>query len=350
MPLAPGTRESYIGVFLENIVYGFYLSVFIESSLLLWRKQKAKGRHASHAYVIATTIAMFILITMRCVLDTIRCIEAFKSEALDFGPPNTKLGTITNACWFFVTAVADAFIIFRTYIVWKRNWYVIVLPTLLFLGNFASSIWLIYSIIKFDPATPVFGEITKSVDAFIYLTLFTNVLCTGLIASRIFYVRRNASVLVTAGGRYDDLATKIISSIVESAAIYTLLLVGQLITNRLGSFVNYVVVNCTPATIGLVFSYIIIRVSRGTSYGDSSANTTTSGGQTSLSLSRERDPRGHGHGLNQTFELSSTARNPRSGEAVQVKLERVIHSDHDMGSSEHSVQNRGKYGEAEEMV
>ncbi|KAJ7185294.1 hypothetical protein C8R46DRAFT_1185075 [Mycena filopes] len=336
MAIGPGTKESYIGVFIENIVYGFYLSVFLESSLLIWRKQK--GRGASHTYVIATTIAMFILITMRCVIDTIRCIVAFNSDSLDFGPPNTTMGTITNACWFFVTAVADAFIIFRTFIVWKRNYYVIILPTLLFLGNFASSIWLIYSIIKFDPTTPVFGEITKSVNAFIYLTLFTNILCTGLIASRILFVRRKVSGLIsdTTVGRPDDMHTKIVAVIVESAALYTLLLIGQLITNRLGSFTNYIIVNCTPATIGLVFSYIIIRVSRGTSYGDSSAQHSI----VAKSLSRERAG-------NQAFELNST-RNQRSGSRseVQVKLERVVHSDLDMASSEHSMANSGKYAEA----
>ncbi|KAJ7485673.1 hypothetical protein FB451DRAFT_62894 [Mycena latifolia] len=333
MAIGPGTKESYIGVFLENIVYGVYLSVFIECCVLLRRKQQA---NAKQIYVVVTTILMFILITMRCVIDTIRCIVAFNNDGIDFGPPNTTMGIITNACWFFVTAVADAFIIFRTFIVWKRNWFVIILPSMLFLANFASSLWLIYSIIKFDPNTPVFGEITKSVNAFIYLTLFTNIICTGLISFRIFSVRRNVAGIISgsSGGRSDGVTTKIVSIIVESAAIYTLLLIGQLITNRLGSFVNYIVVNCTPATIGLVFSYIIIRVSRGSSYGDSSGNVANT------SLSRER-------ANTQTFELSQT-RNPRSGtrSEVQVRLERVTHQHSDVDStSKDDESNIAKYAD-----
>ncbi|KAJ7108044.1 hypothetical protein C8R43DRAFT_1243573 [Mycena crocata] len=328
MAIGPGTKESYIGVFLENIVYGLYLSVFIETCVLLWRKHKT--HNAKQIYVVVTTILMFILITMRCVIDTIRCIVAFNNDSLDFGPPNTTMGTVTNASWFFVTAVADAFIIYRTYIVW-RKWYIIVLPTLLFLGNFASSIWLIYSIIIFDPNSPVFGEITKSVDAFIYLTLFTNVLCTCLISYRIFTVRRG--VAGTLSGR-SDLTTKIVSIIVESASIYTVLLILQLITNRLQSFTNYIVVNCTPATIGLVFSYIIIRVSRGSSFGDSSGDVNTS-------LSRDR-------GNTQNFELSQTC-NARSGtrSEVQVRLERVTHQHSDLDTaSKHSDSNIAKYADA----
>ncbi|KAF7360568.1 hypothetical protein MVEN_00787900 [Mycena venus] len=346
MTIAPGTKESYIGVFLENIVYGVYLSVFFESSLLLWRKQQT--RNVKQIYVIVTSALMFILITMRCVIDTIRCIVAFNTDGLDFGPPNTTMGIITNAAWFVV--LYDRQTLEPTNLLYfafrlrmrsssivrlscgRRNYFVIILPTLLFLANFASSIWLIYSIVKFDPTKPVFGELTKSVNAFIYLTLFTNVICTGLISFRIFSVRRNVAGMVSTGSRSDGVTSKIVSIIVESAAIYTLMLIGQLITNRLGSFVNYIVVNCTPATIGLVFSYIIIRVSRGSSYGDSTGNVNTS-------LSRERRANG------QTFELSQT-RNNRSGtrSEVQVKLERVVHQHSDMDSaSKDSESNIGKY-------
>lgn len=166
----------------------------------------------------------------RCIIDTIRCIVAFSeffvestfeyrssdypgNDSLDFGPPNTTMGIVTNACWFFVTAVADAFIVCfllrQTCIRWTKtdipyfhrlekklvcyHSAELALPrqlrcvsTLLLrpLPNLlrypASSIWLIYSIIIFDPNAPVFGPLTKSVNAFIYLTLFTNVLCTGV--------------------------------------------------------------------------------------------------------------------------------------------------------------------------
>ncbi|KAJ7766137.1 hypothetical protein B0H16DRAFT_1717364 [Mycena metata] len=330
MPVAPGTRESYIGVFLGNILYGFYLSVFLESSLLLWRKQK--GRGASNIYVIATSLVMFILITMRCVIDTVRCIVAFDADGISFGPPNTTLG-----------------VIYRTFIVWKRNWLIIILPTLLSLANFASAIWILYSFITFDVTKPIFGPITMSINAFSYLTLFTNLLCSALISFRILSIRRKVTGLVSgSSGRSDDLTTKVVSIMVESgahvlpildipflhlqkAATYTLLLVVQLVTSSLNSYISYIATDCTPATIGIVFSYIIIRVSRGSSYGDSTVSVPPT------SRSRERG--------NATYELST--RNQLSGTRteVQVKLERTVHQQSD--ADEHSVTNSGKYVEAE---
>ncbi|KAJ7581389.1 hypothetical protein C8J56DRAFT_1057377 [Mycena floridula] len=314
-----GIRESFLGVFLENIVYGIYLCVFMGCCILLWRKHRSQN--SNQYYVLVTSGLMFILITIRAILDTTRCIVAFAHDTLDFGPPNTKMLTATNAAWLFVTAVGDAFIIYRTFIVWKRNWYVIVLPTMLFLANIASSIWLIYSIVKFDPEAPIFGEITKSVDAFIYLMLFTNLICTSLISYRIIRVRQSVSGSASAQNGTTS-TSKIVSIIVESAAIYTLMLIGQLITDRLDSFYSYVIVNCIPATIGIVFSYIIIRVSRGSSFGDTTVN---GGGTTSVS---------RGGTNHRAFELGPT-RTHRRGitSQVQIKLEHTTHQHSDIESS-----------------
>ncbi|KAF8172557.1 hypothetical protein K438DRAFT_1981405 [Mycena galopus ATCC 62051] len=310
-------RDSYVGAFLESILYGFYLSVFLESCVILWRKQQM--RNIKQMYVLSTTIALFIFITMRCVLDIIPRITSIQGTELVFGAPNSTTGIITNTCWFIATLIADSFIIFRTFIVWKKNYWVIIIPVLLWLANFGISVWSIYVFVTYNPDESVFTEIDLTVDFFIYLTLVTNVLCTGLISFKIFTVRRNVAGAIS-GGRSDGVTSRIITIVVESAAVYTLLLIAQLIANSLGSFVTYILIDMTPATIGLVFSYIIIRVSRGSSYGDSSGRIDTS-------LSRERA---------NNYELSGT-RGGRTGmrSEVQVRLERVTvqHSDRDITES-----------------
>ncbi|KAF7376795.1 hypothetical protein MSAN_00096900 [Mycena sanguinolenta] len=96
------------------------------------------------------------------------------------------------------------------------------------------------------------------------------------------------------------------------AAIYTLVLVGALISNRANSFVNFVFFDCTPSTIGLVFSCIIIRVSRGTAYEEQPTAATL------VSRASVRFRFGNS-GLNtQTYD-----RTP----GVQVRLEREAETD-----------------------
>ncbi|KAJ7306922.1 hypothetical protein DFH08DRAFT_1053893 [Mycena albidolilacea] len=335
MPIDP-VRSSYIGVFLENILYGFYLAVFLESCIILARKQKS--RNLKQMFVLGTAIALFIFITLRCAIDIAQCIYNIQDGVLVLDALNNTRGVITNLCWCIATLIADMFIIFRTFIVWKKNYWITLLPFLLLLANTGVVIWSMYSFVSFNPATDVFSQITITIDIFLYLTLFTNVLCTGLISYKIFNVRRNvAGVMSGSGNNHSDgVTSRIITIIVESAAVYTLLLVAQLIANSVRSYVTYLLIDMTPPTIGLVFSYIIIRVSRGSSYGDSSGRVDTS-------LSRDRG----------NFELSGT-RGGRSGvrSEVQVRLERVTvqHSDREIGSevgSKDELETRSnKYGDA----
>ncbi|KAJ7105869.1 hypothetical protein C8R44DRAFT_745525 [Mycena epipterygia] len=334
MTIGPGAKESYAGVFIENILYGnspFPLRLWDDADIIL--RFLPVGVHRMLRPLVEETNARLEADLRASDHHCYVHPHHHEPDGLHFGVPNSPMGITTNACWFFVTAVADAFIIFRTFIVWKKNWYVIILPSLLFLANFGCAIWGLYSLVSFNPTRSVF-TIVVPVNNFIYFTLSTNVLCTSpaLISYRIFTIRRKVAGVVSNGGvRSDGATSKILSILVESAAAYTLLLIAQLITNTLHSYVTYILIDCTPATIGLVFSYIIIRVSRGSSYGDTTGRVDTS-------LSRDRN----------NFELSQT-RNGRSGtrSEVQVKLERVVvqHSDVDTGSRDDESHSK-KYPDA----
>ncbi|KAF7376691.1 Ras-domain-containing protein [Mycena sanguinolenta] len=309
MPLTPGTKESYLGAFLENIIYGFYLSAFIECCILFRVKERRKD--AKQKYMIFTAVLMFVLITVRCIIDTYRCVIAFDAtdEFIGIGNPDSTLDLVTNACWFFLTPFADAFIIFRTYYVWDRNWLVVIIPVLLCLANLGSSIWLMTALAHLELSPAVWGNIVfKSLNLFLAVTLCTNIICTALISFRILRIYHQVSGLEPTSGTY---SMRAVSAIVESAAIYTLVLVGALVSNKINSYVNFVFFNCTPPTIGLVFSYIIIRVSRGTSYGDS---------QTVISRPSIRFREAHST-RTQAYELDRNPGSPLGPGPLQLHLE-----------------------------
>ncbi|KAF7348031.1 hypothetical protein MSAN_01755500 [Mycena sanguinolenta] len=265
MPVAPGTKESYIGAFVENIIYGVYLSVFVECCTLFWKKKDTRG--VKHIYLLVTTALLFILITMRCIIDTYRCVVAFDNPEVDFGSPNTVLGVLTNALEALVTTVADVFIVFRTFIVWNRNWYIVVIPALLCLANFGTGILVLVTQVQSATQNASVEATINALNAFLSLTLATNIVSTGLISFRIIKINRDVASMASSNRSPARSASmRILSIIVESAAMYTLLLTAILITNRYDEFVTFALIDCTPPTIGLVFSYIIIRVSRGTSY------------------------------------------------------------------------------------
>ncbi|KAJ7479352.1 hypothetical protein B0H11DRAFT_2233785 [Mycena galericulata] len=194
---------------------------------------------------------MAILITVRCAIDTFRCVIALENNGVDFGPPNTNVGIATNACWVLLAAVADAFIIFRTFIVWNRNWFVIIVPSMLFLG--CVGIWIMLSLKGFNPERgSIFQTLIPKNGAIVTaLALATNLICNGLILFRLFSrYRQIAALSSNVAGHSNNM--KIISILVESATLYTLFLMGILIAAGLNSYVTYILIDCTSPITGLV--------------------------------------------------------------------------------------------------
>ncbi|KAJ7928867.1 hypothetical protein B0H13DRAFT_967840 [Mycena leptocephala] len=142
--ITPGTKEIYIGTFLESIIYGVYLSVFFECCGLFWKR---RTRSAKQIYLMATAALMFVLITMHCILGIIHMVVPLDDIGETFEPQGGKTVIVANTCWIVVTIVADVFILFRAFAVWNRNWLVIVFPSILCLANFGSapgwSLWML---------------------------------------------------------------------------------------------------------------------------------------------------------------------------------------------------------------
>ncbi|KAF8181719.1 hypothetical protein K438DRAFT_1767799 [Mycena galopus ATCC 62051] len=253
------------------------------------------------------------IVSWRCIIDTYRCVAAFGMDVviestidavgaqIGLGTFDATISVVTNACWFFSTPVADALIIFRTFHVYSRNWWIIIIPTALCIANLGSSVWVTLSLSKLDTEGPsIWGNIVfKSLNLFLSLSLCTNVICTGLISFRILNIHLQISELAGSRPTY---TMRVVSVIVESGR------------NSVKSYVNFVFYDCTADTPNhrcsnfnsrtIQFAYIILRVSRGTSY-------ESTGMTQSVHFPRGNMAAAH------SYELDVAARG-----AVQVHLQR----------------------------
>ncbi|KAJ7810187.1 hypothetical protein B0H13DRAFT_2477110 [Mycena leptocephala] len=294
---------------------------------------------------------MFILITMRCIIDTYRCIAAFEAPGLNYGQLNSTPGNVTNICLILVNIIADMFMIFRTFIVWNRRWIVIIIPVLLCLANIGMGVWSMFVSVR--SATTGDAALASLLPETIFILLPSHSRPMFLIAFRIIHVHLQLTgmgVRTSARGRSQSL--KILSVLVESAAIYTLILIPTLVCARLGTFAVYILLDMTAPTIGLVvsvfdvsiphlmsafnqFSFIIIAVSRGTSYGENATNATT----TSLSDFQARGRRTHE--LDQSLSTRSATR-----PEVHIQLEHGYNSSEQERGSRDGDLHLAKYSPA----
>ncbi|THV00219.1 hypothetical protein K435DRAFT_657547 [Dendrothele bispora CBS 962.96] len=234
-------KAHLIGSILEAVGYGFYVAIFLESLKILSLRRK---RFPSGARRFVTTISLFILVTVYNVLSLSRVVSAFTDTP---GRPFTAdkhyaiindALTITKQAFYNATTLcSDAFFIYRVFIVWNRKVTHIALPTLLLGADIAVMIVDTASFAKAVPGENVMrNEVTRLVTVVYSVTLALNLICTIMIAFKIWSVQRSVAVLVSTSKEFYTA----ISVIVESAAVYSICLIALIVCSTMQSPVMFI--------------------------------------------------------------------------------------------------------------
>ncbi|KZV84022.1 hypothetical protein EXIGLDRAFT_776977 [Exidia glandulosa HHB12029] len=325
--VGPGVQEALVGIFLETLLYGAFFVISVDCARAL-RHRMLSGN--THWYMLSTFVALFIFITMRVVVDLKRTIVSFCNPsdegAIDLGAPASVESIMTNLLLVLITVTADMFLVYRIYIVWKRTFYIIIVPILLCLGTAGGGIYVVYCLANAVPKNGIaaYLRIATAFSYFLYFTLAANVFGTLLIAGRIFWIRRQSAR--TRSGT--DAVTHIVTLIVESAAIYSAVLIAEITVIARGSHADFLFINLIGPLVGIVFAYIIIRASSSTS------SQNTSRGHTSA-LSAGYTGGGHHSNFSRGGPQYETRprhpdQDPRVTDPVQIRLETMVHTESDL--------------------
>ncbi|KAE9394429.1 hypothetical protein BT96DRAFT_998545 [Gymnopus androsaceus JB14] len=267
-----GYASSLIAAFLSCIFFGFYVSVALRTSVILWTRYKAK--RSMHPYLVITHILLALLVTTHTVAVMVRAMLPIVQQTYALRDVWTKDTVFVDALWMISLVISDAFICYRTYVVWDRNIYTQIIPILILCVNVV--ILVLRLRIEGDSAlgstNPVkyFDELGDMSMIFEVLTLVLNLLNTGMIAYRIWSVRKRtqSSRMVKS-----DTISNLVTLLIESAAVYTVVLVVDIVFLSLGNILLLVFIDIQTPIIGIVFSNIIISVTEGSAFGASSGTT-----------------------------------------------------------------------------
>ncbi|KAJ2933413.1 hypothetical protein H1R20_g3657, partial [Candolleomyces eurysporus] len=227
--LVPGTKEhrSYylVAFWLESTIYGMYFFLFV-GTVMIFRRKKAADRSASIITMVGNSL-MFGLSTFHNGVIVYQMIAAYVlQEDPSFSAPVDYLRNFDNWSVYaytiilpLVTWTGDMLVMYRCWIVWQRNNWVLLIPFILLLASFATSSIGIY---WFRHKESISRAIMKHLFRTIFpLNVAQNVITTGLIAYRIWKQhRRSQQVGVQMVSSSLTLYT-VLRIIIESAFIYT---------------------------------------------------------------------------------------------------------------------------------
>jgi hypothetical protein len=251
--MAPGHIPAFLfATLIASFAYGIAVTLFIRSVAAVSRKRRFNGK-VNLPFVIPSAL-VFVLATVNVIGLWINIHAAFVVHAEDTEAYLDRIRTpakiVIQIGQVGAIILADALMVFRAFIVWDRNIFVIVIPCLTFLATFTSGVSFVTLQHKLaDVNTSVFAKsVTEWTVAFLLSSFATTIYSTSLIAYKLLGAHMNLRRhgVATSGGRTHH----IIRIVVESAVVYSL--------NHLLYAVLYEVKNQVEITPSYLVSHALI--------------------------------------------------------------------------------------------
>ncbi|EGO03189.1 hypothetical protein SERLA73DRAFT_164998 [Serpula lacrymans var. lacrymans S7.3] len=282
----PVTTAQIVALFVECILYGIYLVTLAQCLQgLLWSEPDHAIKNEINWPLLALTVLLCILATADVAFGLRHNLVAFVyyTDQVE----HYWVNIMKTVDYAMQTLIGGAIMIYRCYIVYNKNWKIVVPSFVFWLGSLSTGIVVIITFSKLDTsALPKISQTKPSVDIFLSTTLAINIVTTEpfsvLIAYRTWSVDNERT-------ETSDLPTHRVSSLrqvviifVESAALYTISAFVFVSTYAANKNSQYVISCGIVPIIGISFNLIIVRVSacqsfEGTIHGSNSLTSVHPG-------------------------------------------------------------------------
>ncbi|KAG2066748.1 hypothetical protein BDR04DRAFT_1106193 [Suillus decipiens] len=257
----------------EAFLYGVYCVLFIASVVILIKQYRVSNR-----VIWVANCSLFMTSTAHFALVFNYFYTALENAPFSEFGNETPVLMGANLMISVVDVIGDLLLLYRCWLVWGKNFYVIVLPLLTALAGFGCILPIPSLILSINPASPSPPtEIVPLTIAGYALPLCTNVMVTALIACRLWYISRipyfdehGKPVLlkISAGGRPMML-------IIESGVLYMATQLVYVVLVAIGNSAEVILSYAGTQIYGIASTLIIIRVGLGVSPTSELTLTTT---------------------------------------------------------------------------
>ncbi|KLO11089.1 hypothetical protein SCHPADRAFT_831580 [Schizopora paradoxa] len=258
-------RSLFAGLNLENIAYGIHLCVFFTTMYYIFKTPpEVKKVGVTFTAIVCLLFAMGTL-NNGC---GIKFTELMWIDDRNFpgGPPawilanfNNSNNVVEEAAYIVANFVADASLIYRAYVIWNGNLYIIIIPVLAFLASTVLSVFTVFQSVQ--PNSSFWSTVTVQFAVPYYsLSMSLNIIISLIIAFRLLHMRR---MIAPLGNEHTKVYTSVAAMIIESAALFSGTSLIYIICYARNSNVQNLVQPVLDQVICIAPELIILRVAQG---------------------------------------------------------------------------------------
>ncbi|KIK54170.1 hypothetical protein GYMLUDRAFT_77217 [Collybiopsis luxurians FD-317 M1] len=244
----------------QVLFYGIYISLGVTYVNLMARQKN--DEKFLHLFYPISTLLLFMLATAGIIISTYdvgNMIRLLLLNMVNLDPTDrestfVRTRTAIGVIYSLANFLGDIVLIYRCYFVWNGKWLAIVAPAFLSIVNTAVGLASTAEIqlgSKEEFATGGFSSQVAIGDhllyAFLGVNVFNNILLTGLIAGRLWYINNAAAKLFGTSPSPDKRYNAIVAMFLESGSLYPIALIICLVIQVTGS----------PASMDLILLQIV---------------------------------------------------------------------------------------------
>ncbi|KAG2125392.1 hypothetical protein DEU56DRAFT_825417 [Suillus clintonianus] len=250
-----------IGFGCEAVLYGSYCILFLISWVVLFQKQRAPNLSSP---VVFANCLLFFCCTAHFALEFNHFYTTLESTGVLNYSAETPGLMGADFLISFTDLVGDLVLVYRCWMLWGKNYYVVILPLLSAFGGFACIMEVLHLLLLIDPSSPAPPAAVVPLGLAGYvLPLATNVIVTSLIVYRIWFSSRVVNenqVVISQGASYRAMVF-----IIESGALYLITQFVFVVLFAIQHPAQGIVAVIATQIYGIAPTLIIIRVGLGIS-------------------------------------------------------------------------------------
>jgi len=256
-----------VAIWLEGLLYGLYVPIFATAVYYL----AVRPNSPVNKTILAVTSVLFMLGTMHVAGSFKTMIDAFITFADRPGGPaaffaneREPINVFRKAVSALSILVGDGLVIYRCYVIWSRNWWIVAGPIASMVATFITGLVVARDLLNLKGNEDTFTRpMLISVPLYFSFSFVTNLLVTFLIGFRLWTVSRAVASLRT-GGR----SLRTVAILTESAAIYPIVNLFALILFAIKDNAQVIPSNALCQIIGIAPTLIVVQVQAGLSETD----------------------------------------------------------------------------------
>ncbi|KAH9962071.1 hypothetical protein BGW80DRAFT_1134495, partial [Lactifluus volemus] len=259
-----------VGFACEAFFYGFYTILFIVS-IYLMNFNRSQGRSSPNRIIFIASILLFMCCSTHFGLEFGHFYTALSTRGVGGYADETRVLMGADMLIAVTDFTGELILIYRCWLLWSKNYWIIILPCLTSLGGLASVSGVIRLLQEIDPTSP---QAPKSLVplglAGFTLPLCTNVFVTSLIAGRIWYISPRKAHDMPGVNFPIGRGRAAIDIVVESGALYLAVQLILVILFAIQHPAQGIACVIAVQIYGIAPSLIVIRVALGLSSSPSS--------------------------------------------------------------------------------